>query len=292
MSHATTSERIIFRQLFAGVALAFLLSACNSVGSDTAVSVGKLDGQIPSEFPGWGAPLSVMTYNIRVGYGSKNTSLGPWKLRHQKKSLPPIVLAIRSINPDIVGLQEVLSAGQAEQLARALNMNYVYAAHPPSSDWWGLAVLSKFKILATRTSAISSDRGILISTLDISGRRVAMVNVHKDHRLTDGASVRAILSAVEMIQDPLILLGDFNISPIEARTKMITARYLDTAVAAQTESAERARFEGTYLDGDRIDYVFVRPQEFAVQDAGVLSEEHWSASDHLAYYAVIVPRAP
>lgn len=292
MSHTLAHKGFDFRHLFAGAALAFLLSTCDSVGESTAVSIGDMDNQTPSEFPGWGAPLTVMTYNIRVGYGGKDTGINPWKLRRQKKSLPPIVAAIKSIDPHVVGLQEVLSAGQAAQLARALNMNYVYAAHPPPNDWWGLAILSKFKVLETKTATIGSGRGALISTLDIDGRRVTVVNVHKDHTVTDGSSLKAILKTVENIQAPLILLGDFNISPPEPRAKMVTARFVDTAVAAQTESAEAARFEGTHWEGDRIDYVFVREQEFAVRDAGLTPEEHWDASDHLAYYAVIAPRVP
>ncbi len=233
-----------------------------------------------------------MTYNIRVGYGAKDIGMNPWNLRHHKKSLKPIVAAIRSIDPHIVGLQEVFDAGQAAQLARNLGMNYVYAAHPPPNDWWGLAVLTKFEILDTRRVTIGSGRGALVADLSIGGRSVAVVNVHKDHTVTDGSSVQAILKTVETIQAPLILLGDFNISPPEPRTRMITAQFVDTAVAAQTESAETARFEGTHSEGDRIDYVFVREQEFTVRDAGLTPEEHWDASDHLAYYAVIAPRLP
>ena len=69
--------------------------------------------------------LRVMTFNIRVGYGAKHPNMSPWDLRKQAKNLPPIIEAIRSVVPDIIGLQEVYQSGQARQIANALGINTV-----------------------------------------------------------------------------------------------------------------------------------------------------------------------
>jgi endonuclease/exonuclease/phosphatase family metal-dependent hydrolase len=42
----------------------------------------------------------------------------------------------------------------------------------------------------------------------------------------------------------------------------------------------------------RIDYIFIDPKSFEVKDVGILPEKHWSASDHIAYFACITPRKP
>ena len=100
---------------------------------------------------------------VSLNEGIKDARVSPWDLRRRKKNLPAIVAAIRSIDPDIIGLQEVLGPGQAQELAQTLNMNYAYGEHPASSSgisWWGLAVLSKYEILEARTITIRASRPV------------------------------------------------------------------------------------------------------------------------------------
>ncbi len=236
--------------------------------------------------------LTIMSYNIRVGYGSKDFGVDPYVLSRRKKSLPPIVAAIQSIDPDIVGLQEVYGSSQAHKLAKTLNMNFAYEGHATGSSrpsWWGVAVLSKYPILNAEGIQISSGRGntksALICTVDFGGQPTTFISIHKDKDLKDGSSFEVIMRSVERIKGPVVLIGDLNMYPHDPRLKLLQGRFIDTAMAVDTAAAKNARNTGTFLGFGRIDYVFVDSQYFAVQDAGIISREHWSASDHIACYA-------
>ena len=98
-----------------------VLAGCQNLSyirKDTAATVPTPDKR-----------LTVMSYNIRVGYGGKDRGVDPFTLTQREENLSPIVAAIQSIDPDIVGLQEVRGLGQARRLANALDMNYAYAWH-------------------------------------------------------------------------------------------------------------------------------------------------------------------
>ena len=113
--------------------------------------------------------LKLMTFNIRAAGGGLNRLQGaggvpggglpppitnPGIVEETKESLTRIAAAIQSIDPDIIGLQEVRGTHQAKFIAETLNLNYVYAVHP-REHWWGLAVLSKYKIVGTSTKIVN-----------------------------------------------------------------------------------------------------------------------------------------
>ena len=238
-----------------------------------------------------------MSYNIRVGYGGKDHGVDPYTLSMRKENLPPIVAAIQSIDPDLVGLQEVRGSGQARRLAKALDLNYASTRHATGSSrpsWWGVAILSKHPILKAKGIQISSGRGntksALICTVDIGGKPATFFSIHKDKDLKDGSSFKAIMRAVDKIENPIVLIGDLNMYPYDRRLELLQPRFIDTAMAVDTESAKNARNTGTFFGLGRIDYVLVDSRYFEVQDSGIISREHWNASDHLAYYARIIPK--
>ena len=111
--------------------------------------------QIDGTFEHLGAgELIFMTLNIRAGGGLKNPGMSPYRVVATKENLIKIADAIKSVDPDIIGLQEVRGYNQAKFLAKKLNMNFAYSAHA-GSNWWGLAVLSKFNIIDIRTKKIN-----------------------------------------------------------------------------------------------------------------------------------------
>ncbi len=235
-----------------------------------------------------------MTYNIRIGAGTGDLPKQEVRdLRFGPEKLQPIVKAIQSVDPDIVGLQEVRGEGQARRLAEALKMNFAVEWHGTNSmaaPWWGVAILSKFKILKAWGVEISTGQGntksIVIATLEVGGRPVTAVSVHKDKNLDDGDSFRIIMKEVNRIKQPVILMGDFNVDPDDSRLGLLRPRFVDTVTAVNTENAEYVRDEGTFFQSQRrIDYVFVNPLRFKVLDVGLIPYELWEASDHLGYYA-------
>lgn len=284
----------IFRNFFKLGLAVCILSIFISVGCQ---NVHNIRAGIPGDTPAKNNFLTVMSYNIRVGYGGKDRGVDPYTLSMRKETLPPIVAAIQSIDPDIIGLQEVRGLGQARRLAEALDMNYAYEGHSTGSSrpsWWGVAVLSKYPILKAKGIQISSGRGntksALICMVDIGGQPTAFFSIHKDKDLKSGSSFKIIMRAVDKIGGPIVLIGDLNMHPYDRRLELLQRRFIDTAMAVDTEGAKNARNTGTFLGLGRIDYVLVDPQYFAVQDAGIISREHWNASDHLAYYSRIIPK--
>jgi endonuclease/exonuclease/phosphatase family metal-dependent hydrolase len=232
-----------------------------------------------------------MTFNIRHGCGRENwgnTSSGFFK--GCTKKYDPIIAAIRSVDPDVVGLQEI-SSGQAGLIAKALNMNYAYYSHNPSGygSWWGNAVLSKFKILDAKKIEIGGSAGknrSMISAIGlVNDTPVIFASVHTDHRLRDDRSIRRILNYLGSTTEPAVLIGDFNMSPQSPQANSLTD---DTGLLDSAGSPGYGQM-GTWASpsGQRIDYVFVQSQYFNVLDAALVSPEHHGASDHIAYYTTL-----
>ena len=236
------------------------------------------------------APFSVMTFNIRLGLGQEDPEgkihLMPWgRIRTAANE------AIRAESPDIVGPQEVAGITQLQTIAHALDMNYAFEWHQTSSSrlpWWGVGILSKFPITASRGAEISTGpgntRSILITTIDSGAGAIAADSVHKDKDLKDGVSVLKILDETAIEQKPVLLIGDFNITPNDPRLAPVMAKYIDTAMAVKNEKAKEVLKRGTFYPAKkRIDYVFAEKQYFTVLDAYLGAKEHRTASDHIAY---------
>lgn len=235
--------------------------------------------------------LTMLTYNIRIGAGTDDLPKQKVRdLRFGPEKLQPIIKAIQSVGPDIVALQEVRGEGQARRLAKALKMDYAFEWHLTNKQWWGVGILSKFKILKSWGVEISIGRGntksMVLATLHIRDRPVTAVSVHKDKDLEDGKSFGIIMREVNQIKEPIILMGDFNVDPDDSRLGLLKSRFVDTVTAVNTESANYVRENGTFFRSQRrIDYIFVNPLRFKVLDVGLIPYEHWEASDHLGYYA-------
>ena len=252
----------------------------------------ETDGLPPSS-----APLTVMSYNIRVGYGAKDRGVDPYLLSKRQENLEPIIAAIQSVEPDIIGLQEVRGSGQARRLAQALDMNYAYAWHETDSArarWWGVAILSKYPIKKAKRVLVRSGSGnmksALVCTADIGGLPATFISVHTVRDRRDWRSFAEIMKVVDKIPHPVVLIGDLNMQPHDQRLELLQSRFVDSAVAVDTESAKNARATGTFEGIGRIDYVLVDNRYFDVQEAGIISRKYWNASDHLAYFARIILR--
>jgi endonuclease/exonuclease/phosphatase family metal-dependent hydrolase len=239
--------------------------------------------------------LTVMSYNIRVGYGGKDRGVNPYLLSKREENLPPIIAAIQSIDPDIVGLQEVRGSDQASRLAQELGMHYAYAWHETDDArprWWGVAILSKYPILKSERIQLTSEKGntksALICTADIDDTPATFISIHTARDGEDRASFEGIMEAVARIRHPVVLIGDLNMDPYDQRMQLLQPPFVDTARAVDTASAKKARNTGTFRGVGRIDYVLVDSRYFEVQDAGIISPRHWKASDHLAYFTRVV----
>ena len=235
--------------------------------------------------------LRFMTYNIRVGGGIENPFTSVRNLPSSRKKLERIARAIKSVDPDVVALQEVRGAHQATFLARTLNLNYAYSPHGRRGLDWGLAVLSKFKISKVYSKVIYYGRdqrvGVVYS-IDVNGSPVTVINVHY-HLGNYEQQVKATMGLLRDTKAPVVLMGDLNRTERAYDLGPIYEKMTDTCEAVDTEGSRDARKTGTILtfSSYRIDYVFVDPSSFAVRAAGLIPEEHRMASDHIAYFACV-----
>lgn len=247
--------------------------------------------------------LVFMTFNIRVGGGIENPGHHPGKLKSSKEKIEKIALAIKSIGPDVIALQEVKGAAQAKQLVKGLNLNYAYEAH---SDFWGLAILSKHKILKAKSKKIctgckvkvpsgrtfNDPRIALVSVIDINGKQITFINAHY-HLGVYEEQVKATMKLLKGIKGPVVLMGDLNREQCNSEIRPIQDKLNDTCLAVATESSEYVKKAGTKIggssDGRRIDYIFVDSESFEVKDVGIV-KEYRDASDHYAYFAYLVPK--
>jgi len=248
--------------------------------------------------------MTVLTYNIRIGAGLRKSGRSPYLLKDELKlEIEPVIAAIRSVQPDIVGLQEVLGEDQAAVIARALNMNYVYVPHgwERYGIWWGVALLSRFPILEAWNQQISegpgNTRSNLFARLDVGGTSLSVIVMHKDKDQLDGAALWRTMSAVQAITDSVVLLGDLNIRPEDSRMGILSTRFQDSLELCLERPGIKARIDTTgTLTGKssqagikRIDYILVERGRFNVHDCGLMKREYWPASDHIGYYATIGP---
>ena len=249
--------------------------------------------------------LTAMTYNIRLGYGVQDFHLTPRHLFTSgknlpavaKKNLPVVIAAIKSVDPDVIALQEVLNIDQAKRVADALHMEFVYDHYLERGrlpkGWLGLAILSKREILKVQSHIIplegvrGGQRKLLMITVDVGGQNVTFATLHRHHRSENGYTLKEIRRTVDRLKDPVVLLGDFNLRAHEKVWQFLNDRFRDTVSLIDSESARQVQSLGTTIYGSRIDYILVEPEHFEVTDVGIISREYWDASDHRGYFALI-----
>lgn len=236
-----------------------------------------------------------MTFNIRFGAGSEKPEKPGYDVASSDAKRRAVVEAIRSVSPDVAALQEVRGAGQAEKIAALADMDYVYTRHPLSYSLdffeWGVAFLYRLQIRNVHNPdpaeppAGRNRRKLLSVTLAAEQEDLTLINVHFDHQevLRQAEHLAAALAGLDRLP---VLMGDFNCPVGGPELAPLCDRWVDTCRAASTEASREAEETGTLVGKRlRIDHIFVDPEDWAVQNAGLVPREHRHASDHIAYYA-------
>lgn len=229
--------------------------------------------------------LRVMTYNIHVGVGMD-----------KKLDLARIASVINGVRADLVGLQEVDRGAERTQrideiaeLARLTNMEYAFARNLRfQGGWYGVAVLSRFPILATDHRLYANRReaerrGFIRVEVDAGGQKIDFVTTHLDYKYDDGRlfETQQLLKAIETVNAPLIVAGDFNDEPAGSAYKLMQTRFADCWM--QMTDSERGLTYPADRPVKRIDYIF------HTRDDRVHTRRAWTvstlASDHLPLVA-------
>lgn len=239
----------------------------------------------------------MLSYNIHKGFSVGNKSF----------VLNGIRTALRSVNADLVFLQEVLgehtrharrikewpSVSQFEFLADSLWPHHAYGKNAVYDEGHhGNAILSKYPIVEWSNHNISTNpfeqRGFLHTVIKLPGHGSTIHCVCVHLGLTGGGRRIQVGKITERIESavphhaPLVLAGDFNDWSIRA------TRVFESGLGAEEVfKRARGRHAATFPIGfpllslDRIYYRGLLPL-----DTRVLEGKPWSRlSDHLALWA-------
>ncbi len=215
--------------------------------------------------------FTVMTYNVYI----------------RNSDATQIAATIEEHHPDIVGLHE-LRKSVAETLKERLSEQYPYLRIEPGC----CGILSRYPILNYQTFQLGEDLAQQV-TLDLDGTHVDVFNVHLQmpletrsasfdvssteyvNHLRD-ANVQDLLSRLEKVDTPVIVIGDFNLTDQHNAYAALTHRLRDAHSENGWGMGFTARILSLGLPVWRIDYIFHSPQLLALSTAF----GDYGASDH------------
>jgi endonuclease/exonuclease/phosphatase family metal-dependent hydrolase len=221
-------------------------------------------------------PVRMLSYNVRHGEGMDG-----------KVDLARIAWVVRSLNPDLVALQEIDRVagrtGRVDQMKELGNLTGMHYAFGSFMDYdggeYGMGILSTIPIKEAVNFALPpgyEPRSALAVrvALGVASREILFVGVHlfetAEERLAQANTL------IELFKDemaPVILAGDFNSEPGSGVIKLLK-RYWevpDKGVDHLTWPSDNPEVE--------IDYIMFRPADrFEVVEQRVIDEP--LASDH------------
>lgn len=240
--------------------------------------------------------LKIGTYNLQHG------------VLHQKRldtgevtvDLTATAAVLREYAPVICGLNEIYGneaskfGDQPRLLAEALGYPYHTFARGiyHSLGEYGNGLLSKFPFLALRVVPIAipkeqqtpdarhyEDRALLVATLDVNGKPLTVLACH--FGLNEDEKTRAVdtvLKEAAALTTPIVLMGDFNITPDTVHYQRLREVFFDTA---DTTDDPMLSFPSD-APTNKIDYIFTRGVTVHTATAPKVV-----ASDHLPLFAEI-----
>lgn len=228
--------------------------------------------------------VRVLAYNIHHGAGMDSVL-----------DLERIAAVIRSVDPDLVALQEIDSVttrtdrvDQAAALGRLTGLEARYGRFMPyQGGAYGMAVLSRWAIEETENLRLpdgDEPRTALSVTVrsPTSERQLRFVSVHlyrtEEERTAQAVTLDSLLAGSEV---PTVLAGDFNSTP----DSPVMDRLADSWRVVP-KGADRLTF-ASYDPVREIDFVLVRPEgRFEVVSQRLLDEP--VASDHRPVFVELV----
>jgi endonuclease/exonuclease/phosphatase family metal-dependent hydrolase len=237
------------------------------------------------------APLRVrvLSYNIHHGKGTEG-----------RLDLERIARVIRSVEPDLVALQEVDhntertgKVDQPAELARLTGMQVVFGSNLAlQGGGYGNAVLSRWPIKRHENHLLPNtggeQRGVLLAHIELpGGARLIFLATHLDHRRPDVERVASVETINRLIANrdpaPALLAGDLN--------DVAGSRPLDVLLGSWHMANDQPLLTSPATAPRRqIDYILFRPTaRWQIVEARVLDEP--VASDHRPLLAVLELKA-
>lgn len=205
-----------------------------------------------------------------------------------------VISLLKKLNPDIIGLQEVLE-NEIEKISKRLGFEFAYTTNFVKKEEnktlnVGNAVLSKFRILDNKSYTLSKNlkRCALETKIKVNNKIIHALSIHPIHHHLKPSNARLsqINNLIKILpKDPTVLMGDFNslpqskeITKISKILKNTDNKFLPTW-AAYKEGCHVCRPELKY----KLDYIFVS-KDIKVKSFEVIDSQ---ASDHLPVMSTI-----
>ncbi len=214
--------------------------------------------------------ITVATYNIQHGrYFEEYLRSG-----REVSSIPYVSRFLAQRHVDICAFNEVVEdklgegwGQQARQLAEPMGYHYQFArAIAAHGGDYGNAIISRFPIRSVRSYPIAipedqrtfrgrryEDRVLLVASLATPcGMLTAMVCHFGLLPDENALAAERILSVAEGISDPIVLMGDFNLTPESEIYEKLCARFEDSAKQFRSQPLTFP----SDLPNSKIDYIF------------------------------------
>jgi endonuclease/exonuclease/phosphatase family metal-dependent hydrolase len=219
--------------------------------------------------------ITLLTYNIQQGYSAEG----------QKNHTGQLGL-IRSLNPDIIGLQETdtnrISGGNSDLVRYFADNLGMHAYYGPKTvlGTFGIALLSRYPIENPRTFYMYSE-GEQTATIHARVNAGSQIfNIYVTHLGNEGPLIQqeAVLEEVNRERN-VILMGDFNFKPETEQYRLTTESLVDAWLLRWPKGVDEKGMDPV----DRIDHMFISPG-LDVGDARYIDHP---ASDHPALFVTI-----
>jgi len=221
--------------------------------------------------------FKVMTYNVQQGYDVMG-----------RKNLEGQLEVIRTIDPDLLGLQESDTARVANgnvdavrYFADSLRM-YSYYGPTTTTGTFGIALLSKYLLDDPQTFFMFSE-GEQTATIQAKVTVGEInYNIFVTH-LGNGGPIIQLQDMLARIQgvDNVIAMGDYNFRPSSDQYALMTQTLTDSWLVMWPGGID---IPG-YAPEKRIDYIFVSPGMHVLESEYVVNP----ASDHPFMFTMVGP---
>jgi endonuclease/exonuclease/phosphatase family metal-dependent hydrolase len=224
-----------------------------------------------------GVTIRVLTFNIQQGY-SQDGQINP----------DGQLSIIRSLQPDVVGLQETdiarVSGGNADVVRYFADGLEMFSYYGPSTvaGTFGIALLSRYPIHNTRTYYLYSlgEQTAVIEAQITVGEKT--YHIYVTHLGNDGPIVQQE-QVLQLVQgkENVLLMGDFNFRPDTDQYRLTTGTLEDAWLLRPPQNPAIQRFD----PNTRIDYLYVSPGMKIVESEYIEGTE----SDHPVLITEIEP---
>ena len=220
--------------------------------------------------------LTVISYNIR--YDNPNDGENQWKYRKER-----VANYIKEIRPDIIGMQEVLDPQLVFLDVSLTEFSFVGVGREDGKTKGEYSPIlynsDSLSLLQTDTFWLSETPTVISVGWDAAlerictyaqfehketGQKFWVFNTHFDHigelaRIQSAKLINQKIKMLNMNNSPVVITGDFNLTPDTAPIKIFQNTYIDVMQKTPANANNYGTFTGfdKLSNGeDRIDYIF------------------------------------